>query len=565
MTLNRKHIYSVTCYLALLVATILLAYFRMSIIVAPHNGIYPAVLSTAIMTMLCVPCVYLCTRCIVSKLVARILATFVWSLAIFPSPLLFERGFDFTKPYQYPVGSLVFSLPAWLIPLGLLVVSGLVNYSYFMFVERRCISRSRLSAAIALALVLSACLVQVSFRVGKYSPSCVLRGVHKNPKIDRAPIFGINNEDTDWTRHLQPSAIFRGNPWNWGFHIIVCNRPTGYYFYSLFSDYFHPYYSALIVNTSFYILFVLIIYRLVCMATCSYSIAVASALFAASNFAVLLRTVTTKLYFHYSLLLACVYIGSYIGIYRPRQIGLCLIYLYACLICTAALAYDPVPVVLLVSIHCLFSIYYNGKQTLNRHLSVIGRALFIILLIVLSASLWNYNIPEDCRVPLMNEVMVDIPRAIDFKMSGFIYFVRTNPWHAFQLLDSTLYWILTPNNDYWQCLSLLWIMSFAALVPRYLSRKWCIGLYALLISNMLLYVLMSVVLSYPPAARSAYVFMNRFRSSHQFLSLYVIAQVFMLLYLLRAIGLTSGVSHRITLFVLAVIIFALSFATTYWL
>jgi len=522
-------------------------------------------------------------------------------LALFPYKLFYGAEVDLSNIWFYPVPTTIFGASGIWVVIFYFVVSLFVTAAYWFYKTHKYFPAIEKKQVLVPLLLLLAALIQIGPRLGKNSPKCVKRNLHKDgiftnirttkfhgseiternlhrddvvTNIRTTKFYGFETGGNDVFHHVVPSGMFKGvfKPCR---IYAVNRRGLAPYLYSLISTYFHPYYAAIIINGMFYYIILVSGYLLAKHLGLDESIAIAYSILLSANYFILFQTIVPYFYIQYItfIMLILLLIFRLRVFETPWQINHQL--LFCCVLACSGLTYDPFvfsAFVLLWGLsHSIRTLGINIKKSLG----TIVQSLVFAVIPICSLYLWemllrfyhleglSHNV--QIRADLLDKLLL-LPGYIytNFLACGalasriIIKLVVENPVLAVR--DP-----VEPQIEYWFLLGMLGVFSFFVFLPRYVGKEHREGLYVCYISNLSLSFMTSLAAAVPPLMEYHYVFISEARTNNAY-PVMILAQSIGIYHITKVCCDKLKIGKRETLVVtVAVCIYLLSFVKVLFL
>ncbi len=516
------------------------------------EGIRTAFVLSAFVFLLSVPCFYLIFRTVFGKFLGLLFSVFYVLLAVFPYKLFYGPEVKLSNICFHPAPTTIFGLSGIWVLIFYFTVSLFVTSAYWFYKTQKffpVIAKKQLSIFI---LLLLAALIQIGPRLGKNSPKCVKRNLHRDgiftnirttkfhgfeiternlhkddvvTNIRTTKFYGFETGGNDVFHHVVPSGMFKG-VFKGCKNYAVNRRGLTPYLYSLISTYFHPYYATIIINGIFYYIILVSGYLLAKHLGLSESIAVAYSILLSANYFILFYTIMAYFYLQYSVFIMLILLLIFrLQIFEtPWQVSRQL--LFCSVLACSGLTYDPFVFSGIVLVWGFFHSIRTLGTNIKKSLGTIVQSLVFAVVPICSQHLWEMllrfyhlqGLPKNTqiRAALFDKLLL---------LPSFIY---TNFLECGAIASRIIVKLVVENPilavddpietqiEYWFLLGMLGVFSFFVLLPKYVSKEHRQGLYACYISNLGLSFVTSLAAAIPPLMRYHYIFISEARTNYAY-------------------------------------------------
>ncbi len=474
------------------------------------------------------PCFYLIFRILLGKFLGILLSVFYILLALFPYKLFYGAEVDLSNVWFYPVPTTIFgSSGVWVVTFYF-VVSLFVTSAYWFYKTQKFFPAIKKKQALVFLLLLLAVLIQISPRLGKNSPKCVKRNLHRDDivtNIRTTKFYGFETGGNDVFHHVVPSGIFKGVFKSCRIY-EVNRRGLAPYLYSLISTYFHPYYTTIIINGMFYYIILVSGYLLAKHLGLSESIAIAYSILLSANYFILFQTIIPYFYIQYITFIMLILLLIFrLRIFEtPWQINHQL--LFCCVLACSGLTYDPFVFSAFVLLWGLSHSIRTLGTNIKKSLGTIVQSLVFAVVPICSQHLWEMllrfyhlqGLPNNTqiRANLLDKLLL---------LPGYIY---TNFLECGAIASRIIIKLVVENPilavddpieiqiEYWFLLGMLGVFSFFVLLPKYVSKEHREGLYVCYIANFGLSFVTSLAAAIPPLMKYHSIFLSEARTNNAY-------------------------------------------------
>lgn len=498
------------------------------------------------------PCFYLIFRTLFGKFVGLLFSAFYVLLAVFPYKLFYGPEVNLSNVCFYPVPTTIFGVSGIWVVIFYFAVSLFGVSTYWFYKTQNFFPVIAKKQLLIFILLLLAAVIQIGLRLGKNSPKCVKRNLHRDgiftnirttkfhgfeimernlhrddvvTNIRTTTFYGFETGGNDVFHHVVPSGMFKG-VFKGCENYAVNRRGLAPYLYSLISTYFHPYYAIIIINGIFYYIILVSGYLLAKHLGLSESIAVAYSILLSANYFILFYTIMPYFYLQYSVFIMLILLLILrLQIFEtPRQVSRQ--FLFCSVLACSGLTYDPFVFSGIVLVWGFFhSIAALGKN-IKKSVGTMVQTVAFAAVPICSQYLWEailqlYNLQGS---PLNTQVRAALLDKL-LLLPGFIY---TNflEWEAIAsriivklVVENPILAVKDPIEtqiEYWFLLGMLGVFSFFVLLPKYVSKEHRKGLYACYISNLGLSFVTSLAATIPPLMRYHYIFISEARTNNAY-------------------------------------------------
>lgn len=474
------------------------------------------------------PCFYLIFRILFGKFLGILFSLVYVLLALMPYKLFYGAEVDLSSICFYPVPTTIFGSSGVWVVIFYFAVSLFATSAYWFYKTQKFFPAIEKKQALVFLLLLLAALIQIGPRLGKNSPKCVKRNLHRDDivkNIRTTTFYGFETGGNDVFHHVVPSGMFRG-VFKGCKNYAVNRRGLAPYLYSLISTYFHPYYAIIIINGIFYYIVLVSGYLLAKHLGLSESIAIAYSILLSANYFILFYTIMAYFYLQYSVFIMLILLLIFrLQIFEtPWQVSRQL--LFCSVLACSGLTYDPLVFSGIVLVWGFFHSIRTLGTNIKKSLGTIVQSLVFAVVPICSQHLWEMllrfyhleGLPHNVQVraDLLDKLIL-LPHHIytNFLECGaiasriIIKLVVENPILA---VDDPI----ETQIEYWFLLGMLGVFSFFVLLPKYVSQEHRKGLYACYISNLGLSFVISLAAAIPPLMRYHYIFISEARTNNAY-------------------------------------------------